>query len=293
MGNVNSKRSGYILQIKFLLFSASIVPGLLIGVLGLYEQNISILNWGLIILGLFLGQAGADYLYYYFTNNHSDSRDTHTKVFAGWRPLFASYFKKQNTSFIVGLLILAASLLIVYYFYVTTGWKILAFAIAGGAIAVFFTFLMLRGLKEITVFIVFGPLSILGGYLALTGELSYVALLVSIPVGLLIALVAYLKGAKIQTSSDDNRVININLKTIDTLIAGAFGALVLLVITHVIPWLSITGLIGLLPLISMRKKLTGQTASIPVYLRATVQSILAMIITSAGIMLGLIVPYFQ
>jgi 1,4-dihydroxy-2-naphthoate octaprenyltransferase len=290
MSDTDTRRSGYILQIKFLLFSASIVPALLVGVLN-YGTDFSPLSWLLVIVGLFLGQAGGDYLYYYFTNNHTDQRDAHTKIFAGWKPFFAQYFKKENTSLIVGLVVLAANLFILYYFYEAIGWKILAFAAAGGIIALTFTYLMMKGFKELTVFITFGPLSITGGYLAMTGELSMTPLLISIPVGLLITLVAYLKGAKLQISDDGQNVISIKNWLIDSLIFSAYGSLIILVAVKVLPIYSMIGLSGLIPAIMLQRKLSNASASMAEYLSATVQSILIMIITTAGIMAGWILQF--
>jgi hypothetical protein len=290
MSNTDTRRSGYILQIKFLLFSASIVPALLVGVLN-YGTDFSPLDWLLVIVGLFLGQAGGDYLYYYFTNNHTDQRDAHTKIFAGWKPFFAQYFKKQNTAFIVGLIVLAANLFILYYFYLSIGWKILAFAAAGGLIALSFTYLMLKGFKELTVFITFGPLSIAGGYLALTGTIALEPILIAIPVGLLITLVAYLKGAKIKISDDGQNVVSIKNWLIDSLIYGAFGSLIILIAGKILPVHSALALIGLIPAMMLKKKVSDASASMAQYLSATVQSILIMIITTLGIMAGWILQY--
>jgi hypothetical protein len=290
MSDSNTRRSGFILQIKFLLFSASIVPALLVGVLN-YGTDFSPLSWLLVIVGLFLGQAGGDYLYYYFTNNHTDQRDAHTKIFAGWKPFFAQYFKKENTSLIVGLAVLATNLLILLYFYLSIGWEILAFAAAGGIIALSFTYLMLKGFKEVTVFITFGPLSTAGGYLALTGELTVDPILISIPVGILITLVAYLKGAKLQISDDGQNVVNIKNWLIDSLIYSAYGSLIILIAVKVLPVYSALGLFGLFPAIILQRKLSNASANLTQYLRATVQSILIMIITTLGIMTGWILNY--
>lgn len=290
MSDSDTRRSGYILQIKFLLFSASIVPALLVGVLN-YGTDFSPLSWLLVIVGLFLGQAGGDYLYYYFTNNHTDNRDAHTKIFAGWKPFFAQYFKKENTALLVGLIVLASNLFILYYFYVSIGWKILAFAAAGGLIALSFTYLMLKGFKEFTVFITFGPLSITGGYLAITGELAMEPLLISIPIGLLITLIAYLKGAKLQISEDGKNVVSIKTWLIDSIIYGAYGSLVILIAVKVLPVYSAIGLLGLIPAVLLQRKLSNASASMAEYLSATVQSILIMILTTAGLMAGWILQF--
>ncbi|HKK59476.1 MAG TPA: prenyltransferase [Salinivirga sp.] len=291
MTDNTAKRSAYILQIKYLLFSASIIPALISGVLVYGQAQLHLFEWFLVILGLLLGQAGGDYLYYYFTNNHTDQRDAHTKIFAGWQPLFARYFKSAKTPFYVGLAVLFVNVFVLYYFYLAIGWKILAFAAVGGLIALTFTFLMMKGFKEVTVFVTFGPLSMAGAYLALTGQIAYLPVWVSIPVGLLITLVAYLKGARIKTSVDGQHVVSIKNNLIDFLTYLAFVSLIALVVFKVLPVHSLLGLLGIVPAILMRKKLASKSASIPQYLSATVQSIFAMIVAGIGIMTGWILQY--
>lgn len=285
-----TKRSAYILQIKFLLFAASIVPAFVTGVL-VYPENIFTIDWLLIIVGLFLAQAGGDYLYYYFTNNHTDNRDAHTKIFAGWRPFFAENFKSKRTPFIVGLLILHANVFIISYFSATIGWKIIAFALIGGFIAFFFTYFMLKGFKELIVFLAFGPLSMTGAYLALTGEIAWLPILVSIPLGLLITLIAYLKGAKIQLSPDGNNVASLHLGVVKSLIIGAYASIGLLIVFSVFPIHSLLSFFGIIPSIILYNKIKSPQTSIPVYLSATIQSIIAMIITGAGIIAGWVLQF--
>lgn len=286
----DDKRSPYILQIKFLLFTASIIPAFVTGVL-VYPNDIFTLNWALVIIGLFLAQAGGDYLYYYFTNNHTDQRDAHTKIFAGWKPLFAEYFRSKRTPFVVGLLVLHANVFIIAHFSATIGWKITAFALLGGLIAVTFTYFMLKGFKELVVFLAFGPLSMAGAYLALTGELDWLPILVSIPLGTLITIVAYLKGAKIEISADGKNVANLNLSLILFLMIAAFAFIVFLVMINILPIHSLLALLGIIPSIIIYKRLNSNQTSIPVYLSATVQSIFAMILTGFGIMAGWVLQF--
>ncbi|MFO7864999.1 MAG: hypothetical protein R6U85_13455 [Salinivirgaceae bacterium] len=285
-----TKRSRYILQIKFLLFAASLVPALVTGVL-VYPGNIFTIDWLLIITGLFLAQAGGDYLYYYFTNNHTDTDDSHTKIFAGWRPFFAERFKRKKTPFVVGLLILHANVFIIGYFSAVIGWKITVFALIGGFIAFFFTFLMRMGLKEVIVFLTFGPLSMAGAYLALTKELALLPVLVSIPLGLLITVVAYLKGAKIKVSSDGENIVSLKLWLIKGMLIGAFASLAILIAAQLLPIHSILAFAGVIPATVLYKKIKNNTTAVPVYLSATIQSILTMIIVGLGIMAGWILQF--
>ena len=74
--------------IKYLLFSASIIPCLVAGAMA-HTAERYIVDWFLwVTFAIFIAQVGGDYLYYYFTHYHTDQRDAHTKIFAGWKPLF-------------------------------------------------------------------------------------------------------------------------------------------------------------------------------------------------------------
>ena len=84
---INSKsevRIRAIRLIKYLLFSASIVPALIAGAASFNHHQFTLLHFLLVSFALFIGQMGGDYLYFYFTSNHSDSDDSHTKIFKGW-----------------------------------------------------------------------------------------------------------------------------------------------------------------------------------------------------------------
>ena len=152
------ERSRPIRFIKILLFSASIIPAVVAGALARADGYGDPPRWLLAALGLLIGQAGADYLYYRFTHYHTDSRDAHTRIFAGWRPLFIGSLLKKEQALWAGFACLAAALAIGVYFFLRLGPAVLWFVAAGGLVSIFFTPLMLRGLKEPVIFITFGPL---------------------------------------------------------------------------------------------------------------------------------------
>ena len=81
------------------------------------------------------------------------------------------------------------------YLAATRGWDLLWLGIAGALLSVFYTApplkLVHRGLGEIDVFLGFGPIMVLGAYYVQAQEYALEPLLVSIPVGILIALVLY------------------------------------------------------------------------------------------------------
>ncbi len=274
-----------------MLFSASLAPVILGGALSYSSEVFNGLNFLLAGLGLVIGQAGGDYLYYYFTNNHTNSKDAHTKIFAGWRPFFTEILPPERGPLYAGIACLLIDLLIGYFFYIQFGYEILLLAMAGGLIAIFFTPMMLIGLKEVVVFITFGPLSLTGLYYVLTGELSYLPVLASLPMAFLVTIVAYLKGAKFGLLVSDGRdmVIKLNRKLISFLTILAYLSLAGLVITGIFPLTSLAGLAGLGVSISVLKVIRDEASEIHDYLWAVVRSIFALLVTTILISLGLLI----
>jgi len=282
------QRAKAIRVIKYMLFAATVSPVILGGAMGFTSDNFYVLNFLLAAAGLIIGQAGGDYLYYFFTNNHTNAKDAHTKIFAGWRPFFTEILPGKRGTLYAGIACLVIDLVIGYYFYLQFGYEILLFALAGGIVAIFFTPLMLIGLKELVVFITFGPLSLAGLYYVLTGELSMLPVLASIPMAFLVTVVAYLKGAKfgLRETEGKKMVIRLNRKLILILTLLAFLSLVILVFTGVSPFWSVTGVAGLFFSLSVLRVIRNASSEIHDYLWAVVRSILALVTTTVFIGLG-------
>src|SRR5512133_1487940 len=199
--------------IKYLLFSASIIPCLVAGAMASRVGKVNGDWLFLVTLAIFIAQVGGDYLYYYFTHYHTDQRDAHTKIFAGWKPLFTGWLIKPEHTVFVGYFCLALALIIGSFFYIQLGNTILVLAAIGGAVAIFFTPLMLRGWKEPVIFVTFGPLVMLSVYYVLTRQIALAPVVASIPCAFLVTLVAYLKSARfdVQESEMGKVVLNVNV----------------------------------------------------------------------------------
>ena len=210
--------------IKVLLFSASIVPALVAGAVAFRLGAFDLVVFLLSAFGIFLGQAGGDYLYYYFTHLHSGSSDPHGKIFAGWRPFFTDSVLAGRRVLVGAFFCLALAFAIGVYFTIMVGPAVLVFAAVGGAIALFFTPLMIRGFKEPIIFIAFGPATICGMVFVQTGELSFFAFILSLPVAFLVTLVAHLKSAKFKPAAGGSEevVVELSRGLVTALGAGAF-----------------------------------------------------------------------
>jgi 1,4-dihydroxy-2-naphthoate octaprenyltransferase len=276
--------------IKYLLFSASIIPCLVAGAMAFKAGLFPVGAFLLVTFALFIGQTGGDYLYFYFTNFHSDQRDAHTKIFAGWKPLFTGTLIKPEQTVYAGFFCLGLDLLIGVYFFLQLGPAILVLAALGGAVAVFFTPLMLRGLKEPVIFITFGPLTMLGVYFVLTHQLSLSPVFTSLPVAFLVTLVAYLKSARfeVQESSSGKVVLKISTRTIQWLLGLAYLSLILIVILGFTPVWALLGLLTV-PFAYLVSKKVGGQSKVEDYLWATVYSLVVFIATGLLISIGYLI----
>jgi len=283
MSEVQSNRDKAIKYIKYLLFSASIVPCLVAGAITFSNESFTLAHFLLVLVALFVGQMGGDYLYYHFTKNHSSKDDAHTKIFKGWRPLFISFFPVKNGGLFAGLLCILIDILIGVYFYQLLGDMVLYFAALGFLLTVFFTPLMYLGLKELVVFITFGPLCISSVYYVLAHTFSYQAIAVSLPIGFLVTVVAYLKGAKFNMKivNGQQKIVKLNKPLVYVLSMLTYISILLLVYIGYLSTYCLTSFITIPLALSVVRVIKDQSSEIEDYLWATVRSILNLLITGA------------
>lgn len=274
-------RSKAILTIKFLLFTASIIPSILCGAIFSAHGVMRWPDYSLMFIGIFIAQLGGDYLYYYFTHFHTDLRDSHTKLFAGWKPFFASSWLAGKRTLYAGFSCLLLDALIGFYFIMTIGWPLALFILAGGAIALLFTPLMLIGLKEVTVFLAFGPLAMTGMGFAMTGTMQPEMVAASIPVGLWVAIVAHLKSAKVKSMDERTGVVTLSTSNIIVLLMAILSYVCLAggVTFNYLPHWSLLGLLSIPFMVRVVTPLFATSSTITGYLKTVIISIFAL---SAG-----------
>lgn len=288
---LGSERTKPILFIKILLFSASLIPAVVAGALAVYTEDFSWTPFLLASLGLLLGQSGGDYLYYYFTDMHTDTRDAHTKIFAGWKPFFAGSILNKQGILYTGIACLIIDVVIAVYFYLQLGPAIFILAVAGGLIAIFFTPLMYRGYKEPVIFVTFGPLCVIGVYFVLSSTFSLEAFLVSLPIGFLVTVVAYLKGARYKLSEDANQnaVFSIKRNWMIWLFALAYLSNIAGVVFEYLPIYTLLGLLTIPLAINVVQVVNQKSGKVSQYLWATVKSIIVLVLSGLLIAVGLII----
>jgi 1,4-dihydroxy-2-naphthoate octaprenyltransferase len=287
---LSTQREKAIRVIKIALFSASIVPSAVAGAAGNYAGAFDWTTFALLTAGLFIGQLGGDYLYYYSTHFHTDTRDAHTKIFAGWRPFFADSLFKDRRTLIAGILCLVLDAALGLYFVQQAGVVVLWLALAGGLVAIFFTPMMLRGYKEPVIFVTFGPLSMMGVYYVLAGGFSWIPLLASIPVACFVTVVAYLKGARYELREHEGQqlVIKLNNTIIKSLFVLGYGVLVASVVAKMLPVYTLLALVSAPLAWSVVRTVEGNASEIHQYLWATVRSIAVLVLGGGLLALGLV-----
>lgn len=272
--------------IKIALFSASLVPAVVAGSLAAADFGVSLIRFLLAGAGLLLGQMGGDYLYYYFSEFHTDPQDAHTKIFAGWHPLFAGTLLKPAWTLCAGAACLALDGLIGVYFFSLLGYPVLVFAAAGGLVALFFTPLMRRGYKEPVIFVCFGPLCVAGVYYALTGRWSLKPWIASLPVGFLVTAVAYLKSSRYRQEEQSGGILifDVRPQKLALYFGAAYVSLVLAVVFGFLrPW-TLLGLLSVPLAVHILRILKRPESHIVDYLRATIRTL--ALLTATGLLMA-------
>jgi 1,4-dihydroxy-2-naphthoate octaprenyltransferase len=286
------QRNPAIHVIKYALFSASIVPSFVGAALAwhAFSNEFNLFHAVLAGLGLFLGQAAGDYFYYYGTHFHSNASDAHTKIFAGWKPLFTDSFLGDRGTFWAGVFCLGLDLIIALYFAIVLGPGVLVLAGFGALVAIFFTPLMLKGYKEPVIFLTFGPLVMTSVFYVLTGVFSWLPALASLPLGFLITAVAYLKGARYEVVERDGQtlVLKLSKKAIFALTALAYASLVLLLFAGILPTWGGLALLAVPLSYSVLQVIDQSKSEINAYLWAVARAILALLWVGAAMTLAYI-----
>lgn len=286
----SNERARAIRFIKVLLFSASIVPAVVAGAVSANLGAFDLVSILLATLGIFLSQAGGDYLYYYYTHLNSDSVDPHGKIFAGWKPFFADGLLAGKRVLLGAFVCLGLALGIGVYFTVTVGPAVLVFAAVGGAIALFFTPLMLRGLKEPVIFVAFGPATVCGVVFVSTGELSFFAFIASLPVAFLVTLVAHLKSAQFKPAAGDGDEVMVELSRGLVTVLGAAGFLSvgLAVVLHWLPVGALLFFVALPVAVDVVQTAGRSQNQLMTYLWAVVRSLFLLVFGGGLLAAGLV-----
>ena len=194
-------------------FTASIVPVLVGTLLAAYDGEFDVVMLLLVIVASVLVHAGSNLVNDYY--DHVKGADAPHQLGRGG--MIQRGLISPRAILLFGLALFgvatAIGLLIVYL----VGWPVLLFALPSLAAAYFYTGgpkpLGYVALGEATVFIFMGPVIVAGSYFVQTNAVSWTAVLISLPIGLLVT--AILQANNIRDIDDDTAA---NKRTLATFI---------------------------------------------------------------------------
>jgi len=182
----------WVQAVRAFSFTASITPVLLGTALAFYQMGT--INVPIMIAAVFGGlllHAGTNLVSDYFDYTKGVDRE---ETFGGSRLLVEKQMQPRHVLF-GGIIAFGLATLIGVYLFTERGWPIIAFGITGIAGGYFYTAgpigYKYRALGEVLVFALMGPLMVWGGHFVQTGRLDILPLLISIPVGILVAAILF------------------------------------------------------------------------------------------------------
>jgi 1,4-dihydroxy-2-naphthoate polyprenyltransferase len=234
-------------------FTASTVPVAAAGALAAFEGRF---HWGLFVGALFAGL-----LLHIGTNVINEIYDVRKGIDTITSPRASHALLKgrltEREAFAVALFAFAASAGLGVWLIAERGWPVLLLGLAGLVGGAGYTMPPLeykfRALGLPLVFLLMGPLMVVGGYYVVTGTFAWRAVVLSLPVGLLVA--AILHGNEWRDISDDARagIATFSIKAgrraahigYVSLVVGAYVALSMAVAAKALPPLALLAMLSL------------------------------------------------
>ena len=177
-------------------FLAVIMPSLMGGAVAYYHGQFDLMLFLIVIAGMVLAHAGTNMMNDYFDfKSGADLKNPQRTPFSGGSPFLPDGTLRPKDVLYVALSCFAAALLIALYLAFRSGYIVILLAGAGGFIGYFYTApplrLCYRGIGEFVTGLALGPLTVVGVYYVLTGTITVEAIVVSIPIGVLVATILY------------------------------------------------------------------------------------------------------
>ncbi len=184
------------------------------------------------------------------------------------------------------------------------GWILLALGLLGGGIGVFYTVpplaLQYHGVGEVAVVVIFGPIVVLGSYVVQTGAVAWEPVLASIPLGLLVA--AFLLVNEMPEHETDPRGgkrtiparigLEASERLYESFVIVALALLVIFVAARLVSWVSLLGLVAILPLTQARSVLRVHFREYPAHIPANAGTIQAVLLLGGGMTVGYMIAAF-
>ncbi len=185
-------------------FTASATPVMLGTALALYQTgSINFIIMAAAIISGIMLHAGTNLISDYFDYLKGVDRD---ETFGGSRLLVEKQMRPKEV-LAGGFVAFAIAFLIGIYLLIELGWPIIAFGLAGILGGYFYTAgpigYKYRAFGEFLVFALMGPLMVWGGHFVQVGRLEILPLLISLPIGILVAAILFANN--LRDIEDDNK----------------------------------------------------------------------------------------
>jgi len=242
-------------------FPASIIPVLFGSVLAVLLNpglQFNFLNFFLCLIGCILVQVGTNIINDIFDYEKGiDKEDKELGIPHGGSMVISMGFVSLRNMKIAAFVSLLIAFSIGIYLYTQAGIWILYLAIFGLLSAIFYTAkpiaLKYKALGDLQVIISFGLGMTIGAYIVQTKEFSYLPLIFSIPIGLLID--AILHSNNIRDINFDGKFgvktlpilvgEKVSIKLFYVMVLGAYLSLIIFVALNMLPWFALLALITL------------------------------------------------
>jgi len=185
-----------------------------------------------------------------------DANTTPTQFSGGSRVAIYDLLTIRQLAALAVVLFAAAGAIGLLLVYVTASVTLLWIGVAGILVGLLYTAppfkLVYRGLGEIAVLLGFGPIMLLGAYVVQTGRLAWEPFLVSLTIGILVALILYVNEIPDRRSDGATGKRTLPARLAPTVVRGgylaaaavAFGLIVAGVAISLLPWPTLLALLA-------------------------------------------------
>ena len=248
----------WLMEVRAPFFTATLVPVLLGTAIAFnLTQSIHWFYFALTLIGAILLHAGANVINDYFDHlsKNDDINKEFVRPFTGGSRMIQEKLLTPKEVLVGALIFLFIGSLIGLCLTYKFGWVILAIGFIGVFSAVFYVApgvnLVGRGIGEFLIGVNFGVLMTLGAFYTQTGTFSWIPIVASLPVGLLISAVLYINefpDAKADEAVGKNHLIvrfgkEKAVKGYIVLVLLTYFTVVLSVVTDALPPISLIALL--------------------------------------------------
>jgi len=248
---VNLKRWLMIIRAPFL--PLSVVLAFLGTCIAWYEGSFHLVHAILAAVGLVLAHISVDVFNEYFDYRSGVDFNTQRTPFSGGSGALPQGLVTPKQAFWLGLGSLLAIIPLGIYFSITSGWRLLPLLIVAAALIVLYTpFILKMGWPEWAPGLGLGVLPVLGAYFVQTGAYSVLAIVASIPSGILVHNLLFLNEFP-----DVEADVAAKRRTLPIVIGRAKASVVYSVLTIIVYlWIIASVIIGQMPAFTLIGLLT-------------------------------------